>query len=158
MHPRAGTIRRLSPTIVADCFRFNESIPDHEKSILVATVNLGKMPCYCRVKQSNQVPFIALLQCQCCINQLNPLNCNSQLCLNFLWHFLPQTFDNCNFNWLWRALLAGVILNCTLTIQSSPYYLKVFFCFINFLWSHVMHWIWSGIDILSITYMCSNLI
>ena len=38
---RAGTIRRLSPTIVADYFRFFESIPSHEESILVATVNMG---------------------------------------------------------------------------------------------------------------------
>ena len=50
---RAGTIRRLSPTIVAYDCRFNQSIPDLEKSILVTAVNLGKMPCCCRVQHCN---------------------------------------------------------------------------------------------------------
>ena len=50
---RAGTIRRLSPTIVAKCSRFNESIPNHKKSILVTTVNMGKMPYYGHKVNSN---------------------------------------------------------------------------------------------------------
>ena len=50
---RAGTIRRLSPTIVANCFRFSESIPNHRKSIPVTTINMGNKSCCCSVMQSN---------------------------------------------------------------------------------------------------------
>ena len=42
---RAGTIRRLSPTIVAEHIRFLESILNHRKSILFTTITTAKMSC-----------------------------------------------------------------------------------------------------------------
>ena len=77
---RAGTIRRLSPTIVADCFRFSESIPNHKKSILVTTINMSNKPCYSSVMQFNLSAWESPLQYQLLMNQLNPLNCNSTCC------------------------------------------------------------------------------
>ena len=82
---RAGTIRRLSPTIVAKCLRFNTSIPNHEKSILVTTMNIGKTPCYCSGMQSNPSVSNCSSSVSLFYEPINtPLNCNHGLLELFL--------------------------------------------------------------------------
>ena len=74
---RAGTIRWLSPTIVAEYFQFfNESIQNHGKSILFNAIRTGRISCSVHNLNGNssawQLAFEVSLFCE----PINPLNCN----------------------------------------------------------------------------------